>query len=515
MTLEASLADDPRELARDAVGLPHVIFVSMTTMAPAAGAAFSITVGAYFAGGALPLAVIVALLGCAFTAMSIGQMGRHLPSAGGMYTYIAKGLGGHVGFLTGWGFNLAYPLVVPLVVVLFGDLLGSTLHQQFGYSFHLWWITGAVFVAVVVGAVNYFGIQTSTRFGVILGTFELLVMIALGITLIVNAKHNSFALLGTTYANVKGFHGASGVIAGSVYGVLAFIGFDAAATLAEESRNPRRTIGRAAVGAAVIVGVFYVFTTYAAAAWFGPNNFAAFPGAGDGNPWNLMATAVWGGGWVVLFIALLNSSAACANGGACAATRCMWAMGRIGALPSLLGRTHRKWKSPHVAVLVVFALGIVLTIWLGEQYTPITAFALIGTIITGAILPIYILVNVACIAYFWREQRSEFNIIKHGLVPLLGIVLFVPGFFAALGIQVFSFVGALTYPLNLAAYVIIAWYALGLILAIYIGVKHPHRITSTAKVFLQDALSDTGTPHLPHQGGADDFNPTQPEPTEI
>ena len=513
MTLEASLADNPRELARDAVGLPHVIFVSMTTMAPAAGAAFSITVGAYFAGGALPLAVIVALLGCAFTAMSIGQMARHLPSAGGMYTYIAKGLGGQVGFLTGWGFNLAYPLVVPLVVVLFGDLLGSTLHQEFGLSFTAWWIIGSVVCAVGVGAVNYFGIQASTRFGVILGTFEFLVMVALAITLIASAKHNSLSLLGLKYANVKGFHGVSGIIAGSVYGVLAFIGFDAAATLAEESRAPRSTVGKAAVGAAVIVGIFYVFTTYAAAAWFGPGRFSAFPGAGDGNPWNLMANAVWGVGWVVLFIALLNSSAACANGGACAATRCMWAMGRIGALPSVLGRTHRKWKSPHIAVLVVFAVGIVLTIWLGLQYTPITAFALIGTIITGAILPIYILVNVACIAYFWREHRPEFNIIKHGLVPLLGIVLFVPGFFAALGIQVFSFVGALTYPLNLAAYVIVAWYALGVILAIYYAVKHPHRITDTAKVFFQDALSDTGTPHLPHQGGPDDFDTTLSGPS--
>lgn len=496
MTLEASYADEPKELRRDAVGLPEVIFVSMTTMAPAAGAAFSITVGAYFAGGALPLAVIIALLGCAFTALSIGQMGRHLPSAGGMYTYIARGLGGHMGFLTGWGFNLAYMLVVPLVVVLFGDLLGSTLNQQFGYDYQAWWITGSIICGVAVGAINYFGIQTSTRFGVILGTFEFLVMVALAITLIVNATHNSIDLFGTTHANVKGFHGASGVIAGSVYGVLAFIGFDAAATLAEESRNPRRTIGKAAVGAAVIVGLFYVLTTYAAAAWFGPDRFSAFPAAGSGNPWNLMATAVWGGGWVVLFIALLNSSAACANGGAIAATRSMWAMGRIRALPRALGRTHQKWKSPHIAVLVTFTIGLALTIWLGLQYTPITAFALIGTIITGAILPIYILVNVACIAFFWREHRSEFNVIKHVLFPLLGIVLFVPGFFAALGIQVFSFVGPLTYPLNLATYVIVAWYVLGVGLVVYYAAKHPQRITDTAKVFLQDAFSDTGTPHL-------------------
>jgi hypothetical protein len=89
---------------------------------------------------------------------------------------------------------------------------------------------------------------------------------------------------------------------------------------------------------------------------------------------------------------------------------------------------------------------LVLTLWLGEQYTPLTAFALIGTIITGAIVAIYIAVNLACISFFWRERRSEFNVIKHLLFPVLGIVLFVPAFFADLGIKLFSFISPLTYP---------------------------------------------------------------------
>src|SRR6266567_292697 len=134
MTAE-QVTDRPVEgLRRNAVGLPDVIFTSVTTMAPAAGAAFSITVGALFAGGGLVLGVIIALAGCMFTALSIGQMARHLPSAGGMYTYIARGLGSKLGFLAGWGFDLAYPLVVPLVCVLFGSILGSTLQAHFGWK---------------------------------------------------------------------------------------------------------------------------------------------------------------------------------------------------------------------------------------------------------------------------------------------------------------------------------------------------------------------------------------------
>jgi hypothetical protein len=144
-----------------------------------------------------------------------------------------------------------------------------------------------------------------------------------------------------------------------------------------------------------------------------------------------------------------------------------------------------------VAVFATFGVGLVLTLWLGEQYGPTTAFALIGTLITGAILPIYIAVNLSCIVFFLRERRHEFNVIKHLILPVLGIALFVPGFFTGLGIPVFKFISKLSYPLNLAGIVIIAWYAIGVVLMIYFSVRHPDRIRNTSKVFIE-----TDTPEL-------------------
>jgi len=486
MTAE-KLADQPQEgLRANAVGLPDVMFTSITTMAPAAGAAFSITVGALFAGGALSAGVAIALIGCLFTALSIGQMAKHLPSAGGMYTYIARGLGTKLGFLAGWGFDLGYTMAVPLVSVLFGNILASTLSTHFGLSYNVWWPIGSIFCVALVASINYFGILVSTRFGIILGTFEILVMVALSITLIVSAGHrNTLAVFTTHYATVPGFKGMSGIFAGSVYAVLAFIGFDAAAPLAEETRNPTRNVGRAVVGSCLLVGLFYVLCTYAATVYFGPNRFVQFFTAGGGNPWNLMATAVWGIGWVFLFIAFLNSSAACSNGAGCAATRCVWAMGRIRVLPHLFGRTQGRFRSPYIAVIVVFGAGLIITLWLGEQYGPTIAFALIGTIITGAILPIYIAVNISCIVYFWRDRRAEFNVVKHLLFPILGIALFVPGFFTNFGIPIFKFISKLSYPLDLAGPVVGAWYAIGIVLMIYYSVRHPERIRDTRKVFIE------------------------------
>ena len=79
-------------LAREAIGLREVLFQDITHMVPAAAVAFSIIVGANFAAGALPLSVLFALVGCLLVAVSIGQLARRLPSAGGFYTYAARGL---------------------------------------------------------------------------------------------------------------------------------------------------------------------------------------------------------------------------------------------------------------------------------------------------------------------------------------------------------------------------------------------------------------------------------------
>src|SRR5262245_65056675 len=94
-------------LARSAIGLREVLFQSITHMAPAAAVAFSIIIGAPFAGGSLPLGVLLALVACLFVANSIGQLAKDLPSAGGFAIYTSRGLHPAVGFMVGWVYALA------------------------------------------------------------------------------------------------------------------------------------------------------------------------------------------------------------------------------------------------------------------------------------------------------------------------------------------------------------------------------------------------------------------------
>jgi len=101
-------------LRANTIGLPGVLFQSITTMAPASAVAFSLGAAIPFAGGALPLAVLIGLIVCSLIALNIGSLARHLPSAGGYYTYVSRGLGVQAGWMTGWLFSLTYLLIVPL-----------------------------------------------------------------------------------------------------------------------------------------------------------------------------------------------------------------------------------------------------------------------------------------------------------------------------------------------------------------------------------------------------------------
>ena len=102
-----------RSLDRGAIGLREVLFQSVTSMAPAGAVALSIAAGATYAGGALPLAVLLALVACLLVAGSIGQLAKHLPSAGSVYTYPAEAIHPALGFLVGWGYALVEALIGP------------------------------------------------------------------------------------------------------------------------------------------------------------------------------------------------------------------------------------------------------------------------------------------------------------------------------------------------------------------------------------------------------------------
>src|SRR5713101_3267563 len=165
-----SQVDSAPGLQKDAIGLAPVLFQSITHMAPAAAVAFSIIFAVTYAGGATPLAVLLALVACLFVAVSIGQLARHLPSAGGLYTYTARGLHPTAGYFVAWGFMLAEPIVAPLLYLIFGNVISVFLNSHFNTPTWLW-APFAAAAGIGVWFLVYRGERISTEAGVVLGAF--------------------------------------------------------------------------------------------------------------------------------------------------------------------------------------------------------------------------------------------------------------------------------------------------------------------------------------------------------
>jgi amino acid transporter len=492
-TVDKAVSGSAPGLRRDAIGLREVLFQSITDMAPGAAIAASIPAGALYAGGALPLSVLFALIACLLSASSIGLLARELPSAGSLATYAARGLHPALGFLTAWGYVLVGLLIAPLVLLQLGFTTASTINSDFhGYPANLWWpwsLAGAVIILVA----GYYGIRTSARLGTILGTTEIAVFLVLAVFFVVHAGHHNTASVFGTGFTPKGYRGLSGVIAGSVYSVLAFGGFEGAAPLAEEARNPRRTIPRAVLLATVSIGILYVFTTYAASVAFGPSGFAGFGSAGPAS-WEGMARSLYGLFWFFVFLAIVNSTVANANAGFNVASRTGYAMGRIGAFPHVAARVNPRHRSPVVAIVFTFLVTVAVTLGLGFAYNPVNAFAMVGTGIVIVLVAVYIVVNAACIGYFASSAKRgpdrRWNPLLHLVIPVLGIAAFVPAWLTSAGIKAFSFVSALTPPSSYMGPGVAGFMVIGVIYLVYLYARHPQRVTEVGLVHIDQPVSD-------------------------
>jgi amino acid transporter len=481
----ASTAHQAGGLRRDAIGLREVAFQSITDMAPGAAIAASIPAGVAFAGGSLPLAVVFALVACLFCAGSVGMLARELPSAGSLATYAARGIHPAAGFLVAWGYVLVGFLIPPLVLLQLGFTTAATINSEWSsYPAGLWW-PWAIGGAVIVLAAGLFGVRTSARLGTVLGLFEIGVFAVLAVFLLFHAGGHNTASVFTTKYTPSAFHGLTGVIAGSVYTILAFGGFEGAAPLAEEARDPQRTIPRAVMLATLLIGLLYVFTTYAVDVAYGPARFSGFTTGTGAASWEGLARSLYGLFWFFVFLAIVNSTIANANAGANVSTRTAFAMGRIGAFPRFLAAVHPRFRSPYLAALVAFVITIAVTLGLGLGYDPVTAFFMVATGLVIILVAIYIVTNAACLGYFARGRHGgPVNALLHIVVPVLGIIAFVPAWLTAAGLKVFSFVAPLAPPLSYMGPGVAGFMVIGVIYLLFLYARHPRRVTEVGLIHL-------------------------------
>ncbi len=221
----------------------------------------------------------------------------------------------------------------------------------------------------------------------------------------------------------------------------------------------------------IVVGAFYVLMAYAATVGYGIDHMATGY-ANDTAPFDTIARRFGGPAFAALIdvvglLSFFSAALAIVNGGA----RILFAVGRDGTLPRWLARTHAARQTPIAGVAALCVIGLVAGLGLGFLLTPIKAFAFLGTLDAILVLLIYILVNVACIGFFWRKRRARFNPVRHGLIPALGLLITV-------GIVAAAVVSPGPAPLSAIPLVVWVWLALGLLV---LFIARPYRATTVGK----------------------------------
>lgn len=490
-------------LKRGELGFAEVLFQALTSAAPGLSVTLAVIVGANFAGGSLSLSLVLALFGILLVASCIGQMSARFPSAGGFYTFVANGLHPAMGTMVAWLYIIVWVVFPSTLFLPFGSFVASTLGNWWGWSYKPTWIVAALLCIAFIYWLVGQGAKLSTNAAIVLGVVEFAILGALALTMIVKAgSDNTLTVFTPHYADVAGFAGLSGLVGGMIYAIYGFVGFENAVPLAEEARDPRRTVLRVSLLSPLILGLFIILCTYAATVYFGPSGFAGFPASNGGDAWIGLGKDAWGIGWYVLLFAILNSAIASANGATNAGIRHLLAMGRIRLLPAAFARTDGT-GTPVVALRAVLGLSVVLTVVTGLVLDggPLVAFGFLGTIETCVAILLYALVALSCLVYFVRTKPEGFNPFLHVLVPVLAIVVMVPALMAAIGVgaSIFPFISPLPSPFSIAGYLSFAWLVLGIAFAAWVWVAHPDRARATETVFMDGAGTDESATPAPRR----------------
>jgi amino acid transporter len=481
--MEATSVPAPRfdHLREHSIGLPGVLFQSITHMAPAAAIAYSIFIAVPHAGPALPLTVGLALIACLLAANSIGQLAKEMPSAGGLYTYVARSLGPKVGFFVAWLFLMFEPLVAPFLFLECGWAMHEVMSTEVGWHWSGQWWVWVLATAAIVFLLTFRDIRLSTNAGIILGIFEISVFAGLAIWMLIsNAGDLSLQAFNPNNAHLGTLHESNftGIFKGMVFAILAFIGFEASAPLGEEAKRPTWAIPRAVVYSCLGIGLFYVLAAYAWVYGAGFNHFVD-QASGSADPWRALGKTFWSAGWVLVFAAIINSIIANSNAGFNAATRVYYSMARNGLAPHALARTHPKFKTPYIAIIVntIWAVGVALL--LGWKWGPLLGFFIIATEATVLVIVVYMLVMAGSIRYYLTVRRDAFNPFLHLIFPVAGIILFAFPLF-------YQYHPLPTKPVVYAVWFALGWAILGVIVTLWLAKTRPAAIEDTRRIYVRD-----------------------------
>lgn len=322
------------------------------------------------AGAAAPLSFLLAGVAAGMTGLCYAELASRFPEASGAVAYVKQGFGSDLAAqLTGVALTLA-------IAIAAASIASGAVH----YLALLVGLPPMALIALLVATFTLLaiaGVRESTGFAAVIGAVEILgLVVAAGVGFLVAPAFDIATMLPASFAAWQS------VVAGAFIAFFAFIGFESLVNMAEEAKDPRRTVPYSIVGAVLVSTLLYVVVAAA----------LVFSGRGGQSP----LIDLFQGPFAMLFAAV--GALAIANGvlvEIMMLARLFYGMARRRQLPAILGRVHPRTRTPIEATAL--AGGIVLATALLFPFERLLALA------NALTLGIFAVVDIA----LWRIQRRQ------------------------------------------------------------------------------------------------------------
>jgi amino acid transporter len=416
-------------LAANRLGIAGIVFFVVAAAAPLVGMTGAVPVAIGLGNGAgAPGAYLVAGIVLLLFSVGYSTMSHEVSNAGAFYAYVGRGLGSVAGVGSAFVSLVAYLAVQLAIYGFFGSVAASQLNDKLGTNLS-WWAWCLIAWAVVT-VLSILQVDIGAKvLGVLMG-IEVLSLFVTALSVIFQGGGPDGLHLGASFAPshifAGGFTGGAGIAL--AFAFASFIGFEATAIYAEETKNPKRAVPIATYTAIVLIAALFAITSWAIVSGIGSNHpVDNVMKISDGlnNPAEVVyhVAREFVGGWMATLMSWLVLSSLFAGLLAFqnSAARYFFALGRARVLPRALDRVNRHGAPIYGAVATSVVAGAVIVIFAAAHKDPfLNMFSWFSSMTVLAILLVEALVSVAVIVYF--AKRAQTHWWKTLLAPILAII---------------------------------------------------------------------------------------------
>ena len=423
-----------------ALGLASSVVIGMASTAPAYSLAATLGFVVIVVGVKAPAIMLLAFIPMYFIAVAYAELNKREPDCGTTFTWATRAFGPRAGWMGGWGIIAADVIVMSNLAQIAG-IYGFLLVGADGLAESTFWTTvaGVAWIAVMT-YICYRGIEVSARMQYGLLSIELIVLAAFAIYALVKVYAGT-APEGSLTPSLSWLWPSGMSVAELTEALLLAIfiywGWDTAVAVNEETKDPDRIPGRAAVISTVLLLATYAIVSIATVAFAGTGE----EGIGLGNEenaedvFNALGETVFGDDLfgsifaALLIISVLTSASASTQTTILPTARAGLSMGAYRALPVSFARVHPRYLTPTVSTLWMGALSIIFYVGL----TLVSENVLQDSILAvGLMIAFYYgLTGFACAWYYRRELKTPRDLIMRGVFPLLGGIILLAVFVKA------------------------------------------------------------------------------------